>query len=83
MEIRFSFHFVTKSKPELARRLEKGLAILAANGDLSRLLTSQHFYIRARNLIAGRELIRLENPLLSDATKAATASFDSPLEHLF
>ena len=77
------FFFVTKSKPELARRLEKGLAILAANGDLSRLLTSQHFYIRARNLLAGRELIRLENPLLSDATKAATASFDSPLEHLF
>ncbi|MBR9794121.1 MAG: amino acid ABC transporter substrate-binding protein [Gammaproteobacteria bacterium] len=77
------FFFVTKSKPELARRLEKGLAILAANGDLSRLLTSQHFYIRARNLLTGREPIRLENPLLSDATKAATARFNSPLEHLF
>jgi len=77
------FFFVSKRKPELARRLEKGLAILAANGDLFRLLTSQHFYIRARNLLAGRTLIRLENPLLSDATKGATASFDSPLEHLF
>lgn len=77
------FFFVTKSKPELARRLEKGLAILAANGDLSRLLTSQHFYIRARNLLAGRALIRLENPLLSDATKAATLRYNSPLEHLF
>ena len=77
------FFFVSKRKPELARRLEKGLAILAANGDLFRLLTSQHFYIRARNLLAGRALIRLENPLLSDATKAATARFDSPLEHLF
>jgi len=77
------FFFVTKNKPELARRLEKGLAILAANGDLSRLLTSQHFYIRARNMLADRALIRLENPLLSDATKAATLRYNSPLEHLF
>ena len=77
------FFFVTKNKPELARRLEKGLAILAANGDLSRLLTSQHFYIRARNLLIGRALIRLENPLLSEATKVALASHSSPLEHLF
>ena len=77
------FFFVTKSKPELAQRLEKGLAILAANGDLSRLLTSQHFYIRARNLLIGRALIRLENPLLSEATKVALASHSSPLEHLF
>ncbi|GGF79338.1 transporter substrate-binding domain-containing protein [Alteromonas lipolytica] len=77
------FFFVTKDKPELAERLLKGLAILAANGDLNRLLTSQFFYIRARNLLMGRTLYELENPLLSADTKAALAHYPSPLEHLF
>ncbi|WP_296050304.1 transporter substrate-binding domain-containing protein [uncultured Alteromonas sp.] len=77
------FFFVTKNKPELAKRLQKGLQILAANGDMSRLLTSQHFYIRARNLLAGRTLISIANPLLSDPTKKAISHYNSPLKHLF
>lgn len=77
------FFFVAKDKPVLAKRLLKGLQKLVANGDLNRLLTSQHFYIRARNLLDGRTLYRIENPLLSNATNHALANYHSPLDHLF
>lgn len=77
------FFFVTKGKPELAQRLEIGLQKLVQNGDLNRLLTSQHFYIRARNQLTGMTLLQLDNPLLSDHTKDAIRHYESPLQNVF
>ena len=73
------FFFVAARRPELAKRLEIGLNRLYENGDLQRLLTSQHFYIQARNLLKGRTIYPLNNPLLSEQTRQAMKRYQSPL----
>lgn len=73
------FFFVSKRRPELAKRLEAGLSKLLENGDLQRLLTSQHFFIRARNLLKGRTIYPMTNPLLSEETRRALERYPSPL----
>lgn len=71
--------FVSRNHPELARRIKVGLTILSRNGDMQRLLTSQHFYIRARNLLENRTIYTLNNPLLTTATQQAMTDYHSPL----
>ncbi len=73
------FFFVSEHRPELAKRLETGLSQLLENGDLQRLLTSQHFFIRARNLLKGRTIYPMTNPLLTKETQQALERYPSPL----
>lgn len=75
------FFFVSEHRPELAERLEVGLQRLYENGDLQRLLTSQHFYIRARNLLKDRTVYPLSNPLLTEETREALSHYPSPLSN--
>ena len=69
------FFFVSKKHPRLAERLTKGLTTLYNNGEMLNLLTQQPFYADAEEMLFGREIYVLQNPLLTDETKAALAQF--------
>ncbi len=69
------FFFVSKKHPRLAERLTKGLTTLYNNGEMLNLLTQQPFYADAEEMLFGREIYVLQNPLLTDETKAVLAQF--------
>lgn len=69
------FFFVSKNHPRLAERLAKGLTTLYNNGEMLNLLTQQPFYADAEEMLFGREIYLLQNPLLTNETKAALAQF--------
>lgn len=68
----YIFFFVSKSKPELAKRIEKGLLMAQQDGSFRALFEDyvDISLIKSKLNISNRKLIRLSNPLLSDKTKA-------------
>ena len=69
------FFFVSKKQPYLAERLTKGLVTLYNTGEMLTLLTQQPFYSKAEETLSGREIYVLQNPLLTNETKAALSTF--------
>lgn len=74
----YIFFFVSKAKPELASRIEKGLKIAVEDGSFLKLFKS---YVDTEHLnneldLANRTMLRLQNPLLSEETTALSTSFD-------
>ncbi|WP_334012909.1 hypothetical protein [Alteromonas sp. S167] len=75
----YIFFFVSKAKPELASRIEKGLKIAVEDGSFLKLFKS---YVDTEHLnneldLANRTMLRLQNPLLSEETTALSTSFDA------
>ncbi|NDV92316.1 transporter substrate-binding domain-containing protein [Alteromonas sp. 345S023] len=69
------FYFVSSDRPDLAERIQRGLEKLLANGELKRLLEAQEIYQQSMTLLEGREIINLENPLLSEQSKQALDTY--------
>lgn len=62
------YFFVNKQRPELAAAIERGLLLAIADGSMQSLF-NEHFAEQITQLdLQHRELIRLENPLLSAET---------------
>jgi|TARA_Y100000296_G_C5132680_1_gene236424 hypothetical protein len=77
----YMFFFVSKSKPELAQRIEQGLNIAKKDGSFAALFKK---YINFKHIeetlnLSERKIFKLENPHLSDATLEATVSNSRPL----
>lgn len=75
----YIFFFVSKAKPELASRIEKGLKIAVEDGSFAKLFKS---YVDTEHLnneldLANRTMLRLQNPLLSEETTVLSTSFDA------
>lgn len=75
----YIFFFVSKSKPQLAKRIEKGLHLAMQDGSFQRLFES---YIEAEKLgtdlnLANRTVFRLQNPMLSEDTAKLLHKFDA------
>ena len=67
-----TFFFVNKNKPELAKRIEKGLKSAIENGSFSKLFEKHYAATLKRIDFNNRRVIKLENPNLSKATKLMT-----------
>lgn len=62
------YYFVNKQRPELASAIERGLLIAMADGTM-RSLFENHFGATIKKMDLGnRQVVRLENPLLSPET---------------
>nr|WP_324259933.1 hypothetical protein [Cellvibrio fontiphilus] len=62
------YYFVNKQRPDLAKAIERGLLIAMADGSMRELFL-QHFGESIKHMaLDKREIIRLENPLLSAET---------------
>lgn len=77
-----SMIFVSKSYPQLAERLQKGLELAYAKG-----MVQQHFQRHYGDIVARlhceqRRLLKLENPLLSEASRQALLRFAYAPEQL-
>ncbi|WP_037027387.1 substrate-binding periplasmic protein [Psychromonas aquimarina] len=74
------YYFVNKADPELAVRLEKGLNLLKENGEYEAIFKAKFSQTLKRLAIKDRTIIKLENPLLTEPTKAQmredTAAFN-------
>ena len=66
----YIFFFVSKSKPELAQRIEEGLLIAKRDGSFQRLFNDylDVELLKSKLNLANRKVIRLVNPLLSQKT---------------
>ncbi|WP_051090330.1 transporter substrate-binding domain-containing protein [Psychromonas ossibalaenae] len=64
------YYFVNKANPELAVRLEKGLNLLRANGEYEAIFKAKFSQTLKTLTIRGRTIIKLQNPLLTEPTKA-------------
>ena len=79
------FFYVASWNTKLADRLESGLKIMVRNGELQSLLESQAFYQTAYDVLAGRTIYELHNPILSDTARVAVEKyldFDDVLEYV-
>ncbi len=64
--------FVNKHKPELARRIEKGLTLAIENGTFSNLFNQYYAETLEKIDFKHRRIIKLENPYLSKETQLIT-----------
>lgn len=64
-----TFFFVNKQKPELARRIEKGLNLAIQDGSFQTLFDKHHGDAIRKSNITKRTVIKLDNPNLSDKTR--------------
>ncbi|WP_421132524.1 amino acid ABC transporter substrate-binding protein [Alteromonas sp. A079] len=69
------FFFTGIDNTLLAERITEGLLILIKNGECQRHLFAQEVYKDSMNMIRGRAVIHLENPLLSEPSKQAMDTF--------
>ncbi|WP_414828602.1 hypothetical protein [Alteromonas sp. H39] len=79
------FFYVASWNTELADRLESGLKIMVRSGELQSRLESQAFYQTAYDVLAGRTIYKLHNPILSDTARVAVEQyldFDEVLEYV-
>lgn len=61
-----TFIFISKTEPELAERIEKGLSLIVENGTFEKIFT-QHFETFLKKAdIDNRKMIVVENPLLQN-----------------
>jgi len=65
------FYFVASDQEALANRISEGLTILLESGEFQTLLKAQAVYQESMTLMRGRTVIEIENPLLSEQSKAA------------
>ncbi|WOI38121.1 amino acid ABC transporter substrate-binding protein [Alteromonas sp. CI.11.F.A3] len=65
------FYFVASDQEALANRISEGLTILLASGEFQKTLMAQPVYQESMALMRGRTVIKIENPLLSEQSKAA------------
>lgn len=65
------FYFVASDQEALANRISEGLTILLASGEFQKTLKAQPVYQESMALMRGRSVIEIENPLLSEQSKAA------------
>lgn len=64
-----TFFFVSKHKPELAKRIERGLHLALEDGSFKRLFEKLHGPTLTNLNLKQRKVIYLENPYLSDETR--------------
>lgn len=57
--------YVNANKPELAKRLKKGVDIALADGSIDSLFSQHFFYVRPELQSKKRKLVVLHNPLIS------------------
>ena len=79
------FFYVASWNTELAERLESGLKTMVRTGELQSLLESQAFYQIAYDVLAGRTVYELYNPMLSDTARQAVEEYldiDEVLEYV-
>ena len=71
------YFFVSKKNTELAKRLEKGWAVIQRNGEFDKLFYNTERVKFALELLKqpGRTIIELENPLLPDDTPLQTPGY--------
>ncbi|WP_256772279.1 amino acid ABC transporter substrate-binding protein [Alteromonas stellipolaris] len=65
------FYFVASDQEALANRISEGLTILLASGEFQKTLKAQPVYQESMAIMRGRSVIEIENPLLSEQSKAA------------
>ena len=65
------FYFVALEQEALAKRISEGLTILLESGEFQTFLMAQPVYQESMALMRGRSVIEIENPLLSEQSKAA------------
>jgi len=89
------FFFVSLDREALANRIAKGLLLMLNTGEFQNILFAQPVYQESLALMKGRTVIEIDNPLLSEQSKAAlnkylpyfssstsrTQSLAEPLEH--
>ncbi len=69
------FFYVAEWNTELAERLETGLKVMVESGELQSLLESQGFYQTTYDVLAGRTVYELNNPVLSDVARNAVERY--------
>lgn len=78
-----TFFFVNKNKPELAKRIERGLNIAIKDGSFDRLF-NQHYRETLNKInMKQRKIIKLNNPYLSNETQSIVRKSElwlNPLE---
>ena len=60
--------FVSKQHPDIAERIAAGLKIMIENGSFDEIFNRYHADTIKRSGVANRRLLKLDNPLLPDAT---------------
>lgn len=78
-----TFFFVNKKKPELAKRIERGLQLALKDGSFYKLFTKHHGDTIKKIDFKKRNIIKLTNPYLSEKTKSIandTRLWFNPLE---
>ena len=65
------FYFVASDQEALANRISEGLTVLLESGEFQAFLKAQPVYQDSMTLMRGRTEIEIENPLLSEQSKAA------------
>ena len=69
------FFFVSSDREDLATRIAKGLLILLETGELQQSLYALEVYKQSLALLENRQRIELENPLLSEQSRQALATY--------
>lgn len=69
------FFFVSSDRDDLATRIAKGLLILIETGELQQTLYELDIYKQSLALMENRQRIELENPLLSEQSRQALATY--------
>lgn len=69
------FYFVSSEQSALAERISQGLQQLLSSGELRKLLEAQDIYQQSMELLEAREQVQLHNPLLSEQSKQALATY--------
>lgn len=64
-----TFFFVNKNKPALAERIERGLTIAIKDGSFDELFNKHHWRSLKKVNVGQRQIIKLENPYLSEKTR--------------
>ena len=69
------FFFVSRENQTLATRIEDGLKSLLDSGEFQSLLESQEFYKSSQKRVAGRHVLELSNPMLSNESREALENY--------
>lgn len=69
------YYFVTKSKPDLAQMLERGLRMALEDGSFEQHFLNFHSGFIAKGNLPNRQLIRLVNPDLPEGTPSIDTSW--------
>ena len=75
-----TFFFVSKKAPDLANRIEQGLLMAYEDGSVANLLHTHYQTVFTTMNISKRTLIHLDNPYLTEETKAALNQFNHWLD---